>query len=196
MVTTRKAAKKKVDPKIKAATKRKAAKKKVASKRKASPNKKSRKIIAKMPQGGHQLWNMTRPTRRLKSIELAMPAFKKVADGEKWDNDRQVAFENELIREGSKTDGKTRSDSGGKRTWAVLPKIFGLWYEHEDKVVITSAGEFVVEGGSQAIEQMRYQLLRFQWPNRVQEDKKQLMNEKFRIFPYRFLIKLILDKRI
>lgn len=146
---------------------------------------------------GHRLWNMTRPTRRLRTIIEAMPVFKKIAENKEWTRDIQAEFEKELAKSNVKTDGMTREDSGGKRTWAVYPKIFGLWYEdNNQKVVITQGGEIVARGGHEAVKQVRHQILRFQWPNRTQEHKTQKMDEGFKIFPYRFIIKLLLDKRI
>src|SRR2546423_1894268 len=142
---------------------------------------------------GHLLWNMTRPTRRLATIIEAMPVFKKVAENKKWTRDIQAEFEKELAKAHVKTDGRTRNDSGGKRTWAVYPKIFGLWYEDDNgKVVLTQAAENVIAGGSKAVEQVRHQVLRFQWPNKTQEHRSQKMDKGFKIFPYRFIIKLLL----
>lgn len=140
---------------------------------------------------------MTRPTRRLRTIIEAMPVFKKVAENKEWTREIQAEFEEGLAKASVKTDGDTRKDSGGKRTWAVYPKIFGLWYEdNSKKVKITQAGEKVVAGGSEAVKQIRHQVLRFQWPNRTQEHKSQQMDDGFRIFPYRFIIKLLLDEKI
>lgn len=146
---------------------------------------------------GHLLWNMSRPTRRLASMIEAIAVFQQVAENKKWTRDVQADFERGLAKAEVKTDGKTREDSGGRRTWAVYPKIFGLWYEDEDgKVVITQAGKKVIAGGSEAVKQVRHQILRFQWPNRTQEHKSQRMDDEFRIFPYRFIIKLLLDARV
>lgn len=125
-----------------------------------------------------------------------MPIFKKVAEGKAWTRNTQNEFQEELAKSGVRTDGSTRSDSGGKRTWATYPKTFGLWYEDDGKVVLTSAAEKVILGGSEAIKQIRHQILRFQWPNRTQEHRSQMMDESFKIFPYRFLLKLLLDDRI
>jgi len=125
-----------------------------------------------------------------------MPVFKSVAEGSPWTRTKQQEFEDGLASSNVKTDGSTRSDSGGKRTWAVYPKIFGLWYEHENKVVLTAAAEKVILGGVEAVKQIRHQILRFQWPNRTQEHRSQSMDESFKIFPYRFLFKLLLDNRL
>ena len=108
---------------------------------------------------GHKLWNMTRPTRRLRTIIEAMPVFKKVAEGKEWTREIQHEFGNELAAAQVKTDGRTREDSGGKRTWAVYPKIFGLWYEDIDgKVILTQAADKVLEGGKEAVIQIRHQI--------------------------------------
>lgn len=148
---------------------------------------------------GHLLWNMSRPTRRLASLIEAIEVLQKVSENKKWTRKDQTEFHSELAKSGIKTDGKTRKDSGGNRTWAGIMKIFGLWYEDESKkVILTEAAKVILEnkGGPKAVEQIRHQILRFQWPNRTQEHESQTMDAGFKIFPYRFVIKLLLDNRI
>ncbi|NIP61703.1 MAG: hypothetical protein GWN01_13485 [Nitrosopumilaceae archaeon] len=139
---------------------------------------------------------MTRPTRRLLTIIESMPVFKKVAEGTTWDRSTQRKFEEELGKTHVKSAGKVREDSGGNRTWAASSAIFGLWYKDNGKVVLTAAAKPVLKGHEEAVKQIRHQLLRFQWPNRTQEHRSQKMDEGFRIFPYRFLFKLLLDPEI
>lgn len=124
----------------------------------------------------------------------ATSLLKKIFEGQQNTRELQNEFGKKLAEEDIKTSGNTRADSGGHRTWMTLPKIFGLCYEDENKIVkFTQAGDVVAKGGSQALEMMVKQLLTFQYPNRTQEHRSQKMNEKFHIFPYRFLVKLLLN---
>lgn len=143
---------------------------------------------------GHELWQMTRATRQIGSAMDATPLLKEVFEGKKNTRELQKRFGERLAEEGIKTSGKTRADSGGNRTWMTLPKIFGLCYEDENKIVrFTQAGNVVAKGGKTAMQIMAKQLLTFQYPNRTQEHSSQKMSEKFGIFPYRFLVKLLLN---
>jgi len=124
----------------------------------------------------------------------AVPLLKEVFEGNQNTRELQREFGSKLAEKGIKTSGKTRADSGGNRTWMTLPKIFGLCYEEENKIVrFTQAGNVVAKGGKPAMQIMVKQLLTFQYPNRTQEHFSQKMNKKFCIFPYRFLVKLLLN---
>lgn len=143
---------------------------------------------------GHQLWQMTRATRQIGSAMDATPLLKEVFEGKKNTRELQKKFGEKLAEAGIKTSGNTRADSGGNRTWMTLPKIFGICYEDRDKIVIfTQVGKVIAKGGKPALEMMAKQLLTFQYPNRTQEHFSQKMNDKFCIFPYRFLVKLLLN---
>jgi|APSaa5957512535_1039671.scaffolds.fasta_scaffold05657_7 hypothetical protein len=142
---------------------------------------------------GHLLWQMTRATRQIGSAMDATPLLKEVFEGKKNTRELQKEFGEKLAQAGIKTSGMTRADSGGNRTWMTLPKIFGLCYEDKDKIVrFTPVGIVVAKGGKQSMLMMEKQLLTFQYPNRTQEHFSQIMDDKFCIFPYRFLVKLLL----
>lgn len=137
---------------------------------------------------------MTRATRQIGSVIDATPLLKEIFEGNQNTRELQTKFGEKLAEEGIRTSGKTRADSGGHRTWMTLPKTFGLCYEDEDKFVrFTQAGEVVARGGKPALEIMEKQLLTFQYPNRTQDHSSQKMDERFQIFPYRFLVKLLLN---
>ena len=137
---------------------------------------------------------MTRATRQIDSIIPTCKILKEVHEGKKNTRKLQDLIGERLAEEGTKTKpgAKLREDSGGSRTWIVLAKIFGLCYEDENEIIqFTDAGNIVAKGGRNAIEMMQIQLLRFQWPNRTQEHHSQKMSDEFKIFPYRFLLKLL-----
>ena len=141
----------------------------------------------------HKLWQMSRATRQITSVIDATPILKEICENKKNTRNLQKTFGDKLAQVGIKTSGSTEENSGGNRTWMTLPKIFGLCYEDENKIIkFTQAGNVVAKGKKSVIDMMVKQLLTFQYPNRTQEHHSQQMNEKFCIFPYRFLVKLLL----
>jgi hypothetical protein len=139
------------------------------------------------------LWNITRATRQIQSCISATKILKKF-EGREWTRDVQEEFGKAIADAGIKSDGITRKDSGGNRTWAVLPKTFGVWYKNENNcVVFTPAGNIVADGGKEAIKMMERQILTFQFPNRTADTAQQIMDPSFKIFPHRFLVKLMLE---
>ena len=123
--------------------------------------------------------------------------LKEEHDGKKNTRALQKLIGERLEKEGIKTKPTTklRNDQGGYRTWIIGPKIFGLCFEEEEngKMEFTDAGNIVAGGGKIAIEMMETQLLKFQWPSRTQEHWSQKMSDEFKIFPYRFLLKLLCE---
>ncbi len=141
----------------------------------------------------HKLWQMSRATRQITSVIDATPILKKTCENKKNTRDLQKTFGDKLAEEGIKTSGLTEEKSGGNRTWMTLPKIFGLCYEDKNKIIkFTQSGNVVAKRKKPANDMMVKQLLTFQYPNRTQEHHSQQMDEKFCIFPYRFLVKLLL----
>tara|TARA_Y100001936_G_scaffold190862_1_gene189845 strand:+ start:486 stop:2012 length:1527 start_codon:yes stop_codon:yes gene_type:complete len=138
---------------------------------------------------------MTRASRQIDSIIRAGKILKEEHDGKENTRALQDLIGERLAEEGTKTKPgtKLRKDSGGSRTWIVGPKTFGLCFEEEEngKMEFTDAGNIVAKGGRNAITMMEIQLLRFQWPNRTQDHHSQKMSDEFKIFPYRFLLKLL-----
>ncbi|WP_428325402.1 AlwI family type II restriction endonuclease [Nitrosopumilus sp.] len=139
---------------------------------------------------------MSRATRQITSAMDATPLLKEIFQNKKNTRKLQEEFGKKLAVEGIKTYGEVRKDSGGNRTWMTLPKIFGLCYEDKNKIVrFTQAGKIVAKGGKPAMQIMMKQILTFQYPNRTQERENQKMDPKFKIFPYRFLIKVLLKMK-
>ena len=138
-----------------------------------------------------KLWTITRPTRDLHDLELALKAFSKLAKGKKWRGNRplQRKFETENP---AKTKHAGIYGSGG-RTWAALLRVYGLWYEDDDGVKLTSAGEVLVSGKN-VYQQIVRLIMNFQITSAYSEHQK--LEDGFRIFPFRFMLRLLLDDRI
>ena len=141
-------------------------------------------------------WWVTRPKRKLNTIPEELAAFSAVAVGKKWTKNREshIAYEIELEKSGTKRIGERRDASGsGGRTHAAMLYSLGLWFEFEEKVFLTLAGEAIMQGKS-PIPVLKKQVLRFQYPSPYADSVR--LNPRFKIRPFIFLLRLLLDERI
>lgn len=143
-------------------------------------------------------WWVTRPKRKLDSIPENLATFCSVALGNKWVGNRgtQIAFEdaqelNEIKREGERRD---HTGSGG-RTHAAMMYSLGLWFEKNDKVFLTWAGETIMNGGS-TVAVLKDQVLKFQYPSAYSLGRGVQVTERFHVHPFIFLLRLLADSRI
>ena len=141
-------------------------------------------------------WWVTRPKRKLNPIPEVLAAFSAVALGKKWTGNRDlhIAFEEELESSGTKRVGERRDASGsGGRTHAAMLYSLGLWFEKNDEVFLTLAGEAILQGKSQ-VEILKKQVLRFQYPSPYSDSVR--VTSRFRVRPFVFLLKLLCDDRL
>ncbi len=141
-------------------------------------------------------WWVTRPKRKLNPIPEELAAFCSVALGKKWTQNRKlhIAYEEELENSGTKRVGERRDASGsGGRTHAAMLYSLGLWFEKNDKVYLTLAGEAILDGKS-PVEVLKKQVLKFQYPSAYSDSVK--VTSRFKIRPFIFLLKLLLDERL
>lgn len=141
-------------------------------------------------------WWVTRPKRKLNTIPEELAAFSAVVVGKKWTRNRDVhiAYEIELEKSGTKRRGERRDASGsGGRTHAAMLYSLGLWFEFEEKVFLTLAGEAIMQGKS-PVAVLRKQVLRFQYPSPYADSVR--VNPRFKIRPFLFLLKLLMDERV
>lgn len=141
-------------------------------------------------------WWVTRPKRKLNSIPEELAAFCSTALGKKWtrNRDSHIAFEEELENAGTKRVGERRDASGsGGRTHASMLYSLGLWFEKDNAVFLTLAGEAVM-AGKPPVPILKKQVLRFQYPSAYSSTVK--VAPRFRIRPFLFLLKLLADNRI
>jgi len=107
----------------------------------------------------------------------------------------QIRFEQALTDAQWKAQNVSEDGSGG-RTYAVLLYMFGLWYEDsEDGVKITLAGKEILEGNP-AVPIMTKQLLDYQYPSSYSIKRNVDVSTEYRIWPFRFLLNLLLDESI
>ena len=141
-------------------------------------------------------WWVTRPKRKLNPIPEELAAFSSVALGKKWVGNREshIAFEEELEKSGTKRIGERRDASGsGGRTHAAMLYSLGLWFEKDEKVFLTLAGEAIMQGKS-PVPVLKKQVLRFQYPSPYADSVK--VTPRFKIRPFIFVLKLLSDERI
>ena len=141
-------------------------------------------------------WWVTRPKRKLNPIPEELAAFCSTALGKKWtrNRDSHIEFEVELEQTGTKRVGERRDASGsGGRTHAAMLYSLGLWFEKNDTVFLTLAGEAIMEGIS-PVPVLKKQVLRFQYPSAYSASVK--VAPRFKIRPFYFLLKLLLDERL
>ena len=142
------------------------------------------------PVANERLWTMPRPTRDLHDLHDSLKYFASIAKGKKWYGNKslQIKFE---AGNPAKTANAGKYGSGG-RTWAALLKVYGLWYD-DQSVTITSAGN-VILSGKNMYEQIVHQIMNFQITSAY--SVHQNMQDGFKIFPFRIILKMLLDLRI
>ena len=141
-------------------------------------------------------WWVTRPKRRLNSVPEELATFASVALNQKWRANRSthIAFEEALESSQVKRVGERRDQSGsGGRTHAAWLSSLGLWFEYNDVVHLTLAGQAILDGKS-AFEVLKKQVLSYQFPSSYSVEVG--VTPRFRIHPFVFLLKLLADKRI
>ena len=149
-----------------------------------------------MPNINH--WWTTRPKRKLILLPDTLRVFAAIAEGRVWRRERalHLEFENALEERGIKRVGDRRDRTGGGgRTYASWLYSFGLWFETNDGVVrLTCAGEDVVIRSERPIPILTKQILDYQYPSPYSVDTN--VSPRFHIFPFRFLLKLLIDPRL
>lgn len=131
-------------------------------------------------------WWVTRPKRKLNPIPEELAAFCSTALGKKWtrNRDSHIEFEIELEQTGTKRVGERRDASGsGGRTHAAMLYSLGLWFEKNETVFLTLAGEAIMQGKS-LVPVLKKQVLRFQYPSAYSASVK--VAPRFKIRPFYF----------
>ena len=143
-------------------------------------------------------WWVTRPKRKLNSIPEVLAAFSNVALSARWTGRRDIhiAFEEELEQDGLKRIGERRDHSGsGGRTYQAWLFSLGLIFVHESTEIpfLTLAGEAIMEGKS-PVAVLKEQVLKYQFPSPF--GIKTHVSGKFRVHPFVFILRLLMDDRI
>lgn len=145
-------------------------------------------------------WWVTRPKRKLNSIPEVLSSVVATTLDAEWDGQRNthLALENALEKEGLKRQGDRRDQTGGgARTYMAWLKSLGLIFTQNDtgKMKLTLAGEALIAGDS-PITVLTNQILRYQFPSAFSISRGVRVADRFKIRPFRFMLRLLRDKRL
>lgn len=145
-------------------------------------------------------WHIPRNKRQLYPVVDILALFNLHSIGQIWEGDLgiQLDFETELERYGLKAPG-TRRDrrAGGARTYEAWLFNLGLIYTETGTGInrLTLAGEALLNG-EPPVPILTNQLMKLQYPSAYSARSRVDINQRFRIRPFRFILRLLADQRI
>lgn len=145
-------------------------------------------------------WWVTRPKRKLNSIPEVLATFAELSLNQEWEGQRgsHLAYEEALEEAGLKRIGDRRDQTGGgARTYKAWLFSLGLIFTQEStgKIKLTLAGEAIMNGES-PVKILTNQILKYQFPSAFSIGRGVQVADRFKIRPFRFLLKLLCDNRI
>lgn len=145
-------------------------------------------------------WWVTRPKRKLNSIPDVLSTFAEISLDQEWQGQRgsHLTFEDALEEAGLKRKGERRDQTGGgARTYKAWVTSLGLIFTQEStgKTKLTLAGEAIMEGAS-PVEVLKNQILKYQFPSSFSIGRGVKVSDRFKIRPFKFLLKLLSDSEI
>lgn len=145
-------------------------------------------------------WWATRPKRKLNSIPEVLSTFAEHALEEEWQGQRgkHLSIEEALEQAGLKRVGERRDQTGGgARTYKAWLFSLGLIFIQEStgRLKLTLAGEAIM-AGDPPVEVLKHQILKYQFPSSFSLSKGVQVSPRFRIRPFRFLLRLLSDTRL
>ena len=145
-------------------------------------------------------WWVTRPKRKLDSIPEVLAAFADISLNQEWSGQRdtQMAYEEALEKAGLKRVGARRDQSGsGGRTYGAWLVSLGLIFNQSGtgNIKLTLAGEAIMNGDS-PVDVLKNQVLKYQFPSAFSVSRGVQVHSRFKIRPFRFLLKLLSDGRL
>ena len=145
-------------------------------------------------------WWVTRPKRKLDSIPEVLAQFAEISLNQEWTGQREyhLAYEAALEKAGLKRVGDRRDQTGGgARTYKAWLKSLGLIFTQESTGLIrlTLAGEALMNGDP-PVPVLTNQILKYQFPSSFSVGRGVDVAARFRIHPFRFLLRLLADDRI
>lgn len=149
-------------------------------------------------------WMVPRPKRRLNPVPDVLATFCETLLDQEWagQTGKHISIEDALEKTGLKRVGERRDRLGGRgggggRTYKAWLLSLGLICIHEatKQIKLTMAGEAILSGHP-PVDVIKNQLLKFQFPSPYALIKSSFINPRFKIRPFRFLLKLLSDSRI
>ena len=145
-------------------------------------------------------WWVTRPKRRLNSVPEVLATLVSISLDQEWQGQRNLhlTFEDALESANLKRKGERRDQTGGgARTYGAWLASLGLIFTHEStgKIKLTLAGEAILNGDS-PVDVLKHQILKYQFPSSFSLRRGVNLASRFRIRPFRFLLRLLCDPQI
>lgn len=145
-------------------------------------------------------WWVTRPKRRLNSIPEVLACCAKVSLDQEWRGMRNthLLLEKELEEAGLKRKGERRDQKGGGgRTYLAWVSSLGLVFIQESTgcLKLTLAGEAIMAGDS-PVAVLKNQILKYQFPSAFSTGRSVNVAPRFKIRPFRFLLRLLIDPAV
>lgn len=145
-------------------------------------------------------WWVTRPKRKLDSVPEILSTIAENALDQEWSGERgsHLDFEDALEDAGLKREGDRRDHTGGGgRTYMAWIESLGLVFKQEGsgKIKLTLAGEAIMNGDS-PVSVLTEQVLKYQFPSAFSVSRGVNVSERFKIRPFRYILRLLNDSRI
>ena len=145
-------------------------------------------------------WWVTRPKRRLNSVPEVLAAIADSALNQEWQGQRNthLTLEETLEAANLKRKGDRRDQTGGgARTYVAWLASLGLVFKQENskQLKLTLAGEAIMAGDS-PVNILKGQVLKYQFPSSFSTSRGVNVSPRFKIRPFRFLLKILSDTRI
>jgi len=145
-------------------------------------------------------WWVTRPKRRLNSVPEVLAAIADSALNQEWQGQRDthLTLEEALEAANLKRKGDRRDQTGGgARTYVAWLASLGLVFKQENskQLKLTLAGEAIMAGDS-PVNILKGQVLKYQFPSSFSTSRGVNVSSRFKIRPFRFLLKMLSDARI
>lgn len=145
-------------------------------------------------------WWVTRPKRKLNSVPEVLAAFAEKSLDQQWQGQRgtHLSLEEALEEAGLKRVGERRDQTGGGgRTYLAWIASLGLVFIQEStrQLKLTLAGEAIMNGDS-PVAVLKNQVLKYQFPSSFSLSRGVDVCPRFKIRPFRFMLKLLMDERV
>lgn len=145
-------------------------------------------------------WWVTRPKRKLNSVPEVLATFVDLSLNKEWEGQRDshLAYEKALEEAGLKRIGDRRDQTGGgARTYKAWLVSLGLIFcqNNGKKIQLTLAGEAIMNGDS-PVSVLANQIFKYQFPSSFSIGRGVQVADRFKIRPFRFLMKLLVDNRV
>jgi len=145
-------------------------------------------------------WWVTRPKRKLNSIPEVLAAFAEISLNQEWEGQRDthLSLEEALEESNIKRKGERRDQTGGgARTYQAWIESLGLIFTQEStkQLKLTLAGEAIMDGDS-PVSVLKNQVLKYQFPSSFSVSRGVDVSRRFKIRPFRFLLRLLMDTSV